>query len=87
MTLVFATRFLFPIIPLILLSYAECLERILKRLPDLSGRLALTFFSILLATSTVIIQYKHQQVLKKQEALNEAIYDLPQISGRFVKRK
>jgi hypothetical protein len=74
MNLVFATRFLFPVIPLLILSYAECLENFFKHLPNLAGRLIPVFVSILLAVSTIVIQHKHQQLLRKQGALKEAIY-------------
>jgi len=73
-TLVVGMRYLLPVIPIFILSYSVCLERIKEKRPIL-GNLFFWFVVGMFFIFDVIMVYKHQGFLKQQEEYKNTIYN------------
>lgn len=83
-SLVVGMRFLLPILPLLLLNYAELLEQIVNRLGQ-KHRMSIVGFLIgLLIISTWIIHAKHQVLLREHAELRDTIYGLTEEGSTLI---
>ncbi len=72
--LFFANRFLFPVMPFLILAYAEALDSFLKLLNPFIRRAVIALGGFCLMVSAVMIHKNHQQFLFHQEGLRDYIY-------------
>lgn len=84
LTYIFGIRFLFPVIPLILLLYAEFLNKILQRFSQTAYNLTVSFILIFLVISCIVVNHQHQQFLKGQLALRDTIYKSTEESSVII---
>jgi hypothetical protein len=74
LTLFFGNRYLFPVIPFLILGYAGTAEKITGPLPLTLRRFLFTGAAILLMASGFIVSRGHQEALRGQLEMKEAIY-------------
>lgn len=84
LTYIFGIRFLFPVIPLILLLYAEFLNKILRRFSQAAYNLTVSFILIFLVISCIVVNHQHQQFLRGQLALRDTIYKSTEESSVII---
>ncbi len=70
----FGTRFLFPVMPFLILAYADLLDRALGRLPEVITRVITALMILSLWAVMVFVFQRGDQELRKQENLKNIIY-------------
>lgn len=73
--LVFGSRFLFPVIPFLILGYGYFLGVLRNCLPRPLGLFFTLALTCVLAAGSLVIHHRHHQFLKQQESLKDLLYD------------